>query len=307
MDLKKFDLNLLLIFDLMFKEKKVSSVADALGVSQPAISRSLKRLRELLGDELFYRTSTGMEPTAYALHMAEPISYALNSLSAALSDGAPFDPKISKKEFIIRMSDIGEIYILPRLLRVLAEEAPGVSVTITRGNNETLKSDMESGRVDLAIGLIEGLEAGFFRRQLYKQGYVCVFRRDHPFARERLTLTDFLAADHVVVTAVGSGHAKVDEIIEKKGIKRKVKLRIPQYASLEYLLKSSNLIATVPEALVQPNLFPPALGYSEHPLQLPRLSIDLFWHARLHRDPANQWLRNIIAVQCELPRIGQNN
>ncbi|KYO84085.1 LysR family transcriptional regulator [Pseudomonas aeruginosa] len=302
MDLKKVDLNLLLIFDLIFKEKKVSAVADALGVSQPAISRSLKRLRELLGDELFYRTSTGMEPTAYALHMAEPISYALSSLSAALSDGAPFDPLHSKKEFIVRMSDIGEIYILPRLLRVLAEQAPGVSVTIVRGNNETLKSDMESGRIDLAIGLLE-LEAGFFRRQLYKQGYVCVFRRDHPFAKEGLTLEDFLEADHVVVTAVGSGHAKVDELIEKKGIRRKIKLRVPQYASLEHLLKGSDLIATVPEALVQPGIFSPALGCSEHPVQLPRLSIDLFWHARLHRDPANQWLRNVIAIQCELPKI----
>lgn len=307
MDLKKIDLNLLLIFDLMFKEKKVSTVADALGVTQPAISRSLKRLRELLGDELFYRTSTGMEPTAYALHMAEPIACALSSLSAALSDGVPFDPRSSKKEFIVRMSDIGEIYILPRLMRVLAEEAPGVSITIVRGNNESLKSDMESGRIDLAIGLIDGLEAGFFRRQLYEQGYVCVFRKDHPLAQRKLTLIDFLAAEHIIVTAAGSGHAKVDEIIEKQGIKRKVKLRIPQYASLEYLLKSSDLIATVPEALIQPNLFPLALDYSEHPVQLPRLSIDLFWHARLHRDPANQWLRNVIAIQCELPRIGSNN
>ncbi|MGC9745639.1 LysR family transcriptional regulator [Pseudomonas sp. P1B16] len=222
MDLKEFDLNLLLIFDLMFKEKKVSTVADALGVSQPAISRSLKRLRELLGDELFYRTSTGMEPTAYALHMAEPIACALSSLSAALSDGVPFDPRSSKKEFIIRMSDIGEIYILPRLMRVLAEEAPGVSITIMRGNNESLKSDMESGRIDLAIGLIEGLEAGFFRRQLYEQGYVCVFRKDHPLAQKELTLMDFSEAEHIIVTAAGSGHAKVDEIIEKQGIKEKL-------------------------------------------------------------------------------------
>ncbi|WP_161793918.1 hypothetical protein [Pseudomonas sp. 11/12A] len=109
------------------------------------------------------------------------------------------------------------------------------------------------------------------------------------------------------VTTAGAEYSKVDEIIEKQGIKRKAKLRIPQYASLEYLLKSSDLIATVPEVLIQPNLFPLALGYSEHPVPLPRLSIDLFWHARLHRDPATQWLRNVIAIQCELPTICSNN
>lgn len=303
MDLKNFDLNLLLIFDLLLKEKKVSSVADQLNLTQPAISRSLKRLRGLLGDELFYRTSTGMEPTAYARHLAEPIAYALNSLSNAISQGVSFDPATSKKTFTIRMSDIGEIYMLPRLLRVLAKEAPGVSITVVRDNHEALKADMEAGRTDLAIGLIENLEAGFFRRQIYKQGYVCVFRPDHPLAGRPMSLDDFVAAEHALVTGTGTGHARIDELIDKQGIQRKVRLRIPNYASLERLLNGSDLIATVPEALVQPNISPLSLAYSRHPVQLPRLSIDQFWHARFHRDPANQWLREVIAVHCALPPV----
>jgi DNA-binding transcriptional LysR family regulator len=303
MDLKDFDLNLLLVFDQLLKEKRVSGVADTLGVSQPAISRSLKRLRELLGDELFYRTSTGMEPTAYASHLAEPIAYALDSLKNAISHGASFDPKEGRKNFTIRMSDIGEIFLLTRLMRVLAQEAPGVSITVVRGNNEALKAEMESGRVDLAIGLIDGLEAGFFRQQLYKQGYVCVFRPDHPLAKRPLTLADFIAAEHAVVTAAGSGHAEVDNLIEKQGIRRKVKLQVPHYASLEHLLLSTDLIATVPEALVQPNISPTSLAHAKHPLPLPRLSINQFWHARFHRDPALLWLRNLIAVRCALPPV----
>nr|WP_319563703.1 LysR family transcriptional regulator [uncultured Rhodoferax sp.] len=305
MNLKDFDLNLLLVFDQLLKEKKVSSVADTLGVSQPAISRSLKRLRELLGDELFYRTSTGMEPTAYAIHLAEPIAYALDSMKYAISHGASFDPKGSRKNFTIRMSDIGEIVILTRLMRVLAQEAPGVSITVVRCNNEALKVEMEAGRIDLAIGLIEGLEAGFFRQQLYKQGYVCVFRPNHPLAKMPLTLEDFIAAEHVVVTAAGSGHAEVDNLIERQGIRRNVKLRIPYYASLEHLLQSTDLIATVPEALIQPNIYQLSLAYSKHPVQLPRLSISQFWHARFHRDPASQWLRKIVSVQCAIPPISR--
>ncbi|ATE61241.1 LysR family transcriptional regulator [Thauera sinica] len=303
MDLKNFDLNLLVIFDLLLKEKKVSGVADQLGLTQPAVSRSLKRLRNLLGDELFYRTSTGMEPTAHARQLAEPISSALDALGNAISQRASFDPATSDRNFTIRMSDIGEIYILPRLLSVLAEEAPGVSITVVRDHGETLKAGMEAGRIDLAIGLIDNLEAGFFRRQIYRQGYVCVFRPDHPLAGRTMSLDDFLAAEHVLVTGTGSGHAQVDDLIGKQGIQRKVRLRIPNYASLERLLSGSDLIATVPEALVQPNISPLSLACSRHPVQLPRLSVNQFWHARFHRDPASQWLREVIAVRCALPPV----
>ncbi len=301
MNLKEFDLNLLRVFDLMLKEKKVSGVADALGVTQPAISRSLKRLRGLLGDELFYRTSTGMEPTAYARHLAEPVAFALATLDNAISSGLTFDPATSTREFTLRMSDIGEIYLLPRLMRFLAKEAPGVSISVVRGNHDSLKNDMEAGRIDLAVGLIDGLEGGFFRRQVYKQGYVCVFRPEHPLAGRPMTLDDFSAAGHAVVSAVGTGHAQVDELIEKQGIRRTVKLRIPNYASLEHLLAATDLIATVPAALIHPDIHPLALAYSRHPVPLPRLSIDQYWHARFHRDPANQWLRNAVAVHCALP------
>ncbi|MBN8443341.1 MAG: LysR family transcriptional regulator [Thauera sp.] len=303
MDLKDFDLNLLLVFDRLLKERKVSAVADSLGVTQPAVSRSLKRLRQLLGDELFCRTASGMEPTAYARHLAEPIGYALDSLRQAISQEFEFDPGRSRRNFTLRMSDIGEICILPRLMRLVSSEAPGVSITIVRDGIDTLKADMEAGRIDLAIGLIEGLETGFFRRQILKQGYVCVFRPDHPLAGRPLSFDDFRAADHAVVTAAGTGHGRIDEIIEKQGIRRKVKLSVPNYASLEHLLQSTDLIATVPEALVQPNLYPLALAWARHPVALPQLSVDQFWHARFHRDPANRWLRNLVAVQCALPPI----
>ena len=303
MDLNDFDLNLLLVFDHLLKEKSVSKVAEVLGVTQPAISRSLKRLREQLGDELFYRTPNGMVPTAYAQHLAGPIADALDAIGNAFSNSFSFDPATSQRYFTLRMSDIGEIYILPRLMRILAEEAPGVSVTIVRGNGDALRAGMEAGTIDLAIGLIDGLEAGFFRRQIFRQGYVCVFRPGHPLAGRDMSLEDFLGAQHAVVSAVGTGHARIDELIEKQGIRRKVKLRVPNYASLERLLQGTDLIATVPEALVQPNIHPFALAYSRHPVDLPKLSIDAFWHARAHRDPANQWLRNVIAVRCALPAV----
>jgi DNA-binding transcriptional LysR family regulator len=302
-DLREFDLNLLLVFDQILKTRKLSRAAEVLGVTQPAISRSLARLRALLGDELFHRTPTGMEPTAYAAHLAGPLAMALTTLGQALSQDFVFTPTTSQRNFTLRLTDIGELTILPRLLRHLAVAAPGVGLTIVRGNGEALRSALERGEIDLAIGLIDDLGAGFFRRTIFRQGYVCVFRPAHPLAGRPLTRSAFEQAEHVVVTAAGTGHARIDELIEAEGIRRKIKLRVPHYASLERLLPGTDLIATVPEALVQSRLHPSALAYARPPFPLPDLPIDLFWHARNHQEPGNIWLRNAIAVDCALPAI----
>ena len=303
MDLEEFDLNLLLVFDRLVKTRKVSAVADALGVTQPAISRALQRLRATLGDELFFRTPAGMEPTTYAAHLAGPVSAALESLRAAIKDEFQFNPHTSQRNFTIRMTDIGELTILPRLLRYVENAAPALTFKIVRDNGAALKAEMEAGQIDLAIGLIEDLGAGFFRRPFFRQGYVCMFRLDHPLACKSMTRDDFERAEHVVVTAAGTGHTRIDELIEAQGVKRKIKLRVPNYASLELLLLASDLIATVPEALAQADLRTSAIKFANHPLELPTLPIELFWHARSHHDPANIWLRKIIAVECALPPI----
>jgi len=301
MNLKEFDLNLLLVFDQLLKERNLSVVADNLGVTQPAVSRSLKRLRLSLGDELFCRTGRGMEPTAYALHLAEPIRHALESLDHAISEEYKFDPEQSRRNFVLRLTEIGELFIVPRLMRLLGDQAPNVSITIVRHSLDSLKSEMESGEIDLAIGLFENLETGFFCRQLLEQGYVCVFRSQHPLAGANLSLNDFESADHVVVDSSDTGHARIDEIIRRDGIKRKVRLRVPDYGTLERLLQGTDLIATVPEALVHPDVVPLALAYSKLPLTLPRLPINQLWHSRSHRDPGNRWLRELIAAHFTLP------
>lgn len=300
MDLKEFDLNLLLVFDQLLKDRNLSRVAVNLGVTQPAVSRSLKRMRLLLGDELFCRTGRGMEPTAYALHLAEPIRHALESLQRAISEEYAFDPARSRRNFVLRLTEIGELFILPRLMRMLSVQAPYVMITVVRNSLDSLKFEMEDGQIDLAVGLIEHLETGFFSRQLLEQGYVCVFRSQHPLAGKKLSLEDFEAADHVVVDSSDTGHALIDEMIERQGIKRRVKLRVPDYGTLERLLQSTDLIATVPEALIHPDVAPLALAYSPHPLSLPRLPIRQLWHQRFHRDPGNRWLRELIAAHFTL-------
>lgn len=296
MQLKDIDLNLLLVFDRMLAEKRVSAVAASLGLSQPAISNALARLRKLLGDELFLRTARGMEPTPFALQLAEPVAYAMGALHTALNQQVVFDPATSTRSFTLAMTDIGEIYFTPRLMEALSVAAPGVTISTLRNNTATsLRDELEAGHVDIAIGLLPQLKAGVFQRRLFLQRYVCIFSKDHPLARKRsVSLKDFGAADHVLVQAVGTGHGKADDVMAAQGIQRRIRLRVPHFVAIGHILRASGMIATVPERLAQSIAEPFGLVWRAHPVALPQIAINLFWHAKAHRDPGNQWLRGLL-------------
>lgn len=294
MELKDVDLNLLLVFNKLLTERRVSKVAEALGLTQPGVSNALKRLRILLGDDLFVRTARGMEPTPYALRLAEPIGYALSAVHDALNEVTHFDPASSKRRFTLGMTDIGEMYFLPRLMDVLRRQAPGVSVSTVRNTSVNLQDELEAGHVDLAIGLLPQLQAGYFQRRLFQQRYVCMFRKGHPLDKETMTVEEFQQADHVTVIASGTGHAIADQAIERLGIRRNIGLTVPHFVAIGHILANSTMIATVPERYAMACVEPFKLRYVTHPLTLPEISINVFWHARFNREPANKWLRGLI-------------
>ena len=302
MDLARLDLNLLLVFHHLLRAKRVSAVATVLGMSQPAVSSALGRLRSSLGDELFLRTQRGMEPTPYALQLAEPVATALDGLQQALNVRASFDPATSERSFTLAMTDVGEMYFLPVLMDALAGAAPGVTLNVVAVTSASLKDDMASGRTDLALGLLPQLQAGFFQQALFRQPYVCLMREGHPLAHaEGLTLSDFAAASHVRVMAAGTGHGRIDEALsealEQQGLQRRIRLTVPNYVALGDVLGHSDLIATVPERFAQRVTSPFALTTRPLPLAVDGSAIHQFWHARLHKDPGHQWLRELVA-QC---------
>lgn len=294
MELKDIDLNLLLVFHQLLMERRVNAVADKLGLSQPAVSNALNRLRRLLGDELFLRTAKGMEPTPYAAQLAEPIAYALTTIHSSLNQRASFDPASSDRKFSLGITDIGEIYFMPKLMQKLADVAPGVSVSTVRNTAVNLRDEMESGHVDLAVGLLPQLSTGFFQRALFKQRYVCMFRAGHPLDRPTLSLKDFESAQHVTVISAGTGHAKVDEYIERKGVRRNIKLTVPHFVAVGHIVANTDMIATVPERYAAESAKPFDLKYVTHPLPMPEIGINVFWHAKYHKEPGNQWLRGVL-------------
>lgn len=294
MELSDIDLNQLVLFHHLMVERRVSRVAEKLGLTQPAVSNTLAKLRRQFGDELFVRTPAGMVPTPFAEQMAEPIGYALGMIHSGLNQQGRFDPASVKRAVSIGMTDIGEIVFLPRLAERLQQEAPGVSLSTVRTTATNLREDMESGKVDLAIGPLPQLKAGFFQRRLFRQRYVCLFRKGHPLDRKRLTLADFKAAEHLVIVSAGTGHGQVDELIRRAGVERRVRLTIPHFVSVGHLLRSTDMVATVTERLAESLVEPFDLSWRPHPVPLPEVAINVFWHAKVHRSPAHQWLRGLV-------------
>jgi DNA-binding transcriptional LysR family regulator len=293
-ELEDIDLNLLVVFKHMLAERNVSRVAETLDLSQPAVSNALGRLRKLLGDELFLRTPSGMEPTPFAEQLADSVTYALGMIHSALNQRSSFDPTSSTRPFVIGMTDIGEIYFLPPLMERLRREAPGVTVSTVRNTAVNLRDELESGKVDLAIGLLPQLKAGFFQRRLFSQRYVCLMRKGHPLDKRKISLAEFSAAEHLLVISEGTGHGKVDEVLKRSGVERKVTLTVPHFVAVGHILQSADLVATVPERLAARMTGPFSLVAVPHPAQLPEVAINVFWHAKFHKAPANQWLRSLI-------------
>ena len=181
--MREIDLNLLVVFNQFRVEKRVSKVADNMGLTQPAVSNALARLRKLLGDELFLRAAGGMQPTRFATELAEPLAYALGMIHGALNQRSSFDPAGSRRAFTIGMTDLGEIYFMPALMDELARAAPGLTIGTGRNAAVNLRDEMEAGHVDLARGLLPQLKGGFFQRRLFSQRYVCLFRKGHRLDR----------------------------------------------------------------------------------------------------------------------------
>jgi DNA-binding transcriptional LysR family regulator len=294
MELQDIDLNLLVVFNELLRQRRVSAVATSLGISQPAISNALNRLRKVLGDELFLRTSKGMVPTKFAESLAEPIGFALGTIHDTLNVTSEFDPALASRAFTIEMTDIGEIYFLPGLMRRLALEAPGIKISTVRNQSDTLRDEMERGEVDLAIGFLPDLKTSFFQRRLFRQRYVCLFRKGHPFAEAGLTMKSFLGAEHVSIVAEGTGHGMVDTAIQRAGVPRNVRLRVPHFVAVGHILQETDLIAVVPEAYATRTLAPFDLVSAPCPIKIPDITINVLWHARNHREPSNQWLRQLV-------------
>jgi len=289
------DLNLLSVFQEVYRERQISSAARRLGLSQSAVSNALARLRRSFGDELFVRTASGMQPTPLAAQMAEPIGAAMAQVALALNQRSRFDPATSSRRFMLAMTDVGEIYFMPTLIERCRQLAPQVQISSLRVATPNLKQEMEGGRVDLAVGPFEDVSDALYQRQLFRQPFVSMFRKGHPLGRGALTPARFIAAEHLLVDAADSPYDRVNAVLARAGVKGDSRFRVPHFTAVPYIVSSSDLVVTVPQKLAERAAAPFALEWVTPPLDLPPLQTNIFWHRRFNQDPGNAWLRGLLA------------
>lgn len=288
MNTKGIDLNLLRVFAAIDAERNVSKAAGRLGITQPAMSNALSRLRKTLGDQLFVRTPVGMEPTEMAVQMAPAIHDALLRLEKAFDQPKAFNPYRVGRRFRLLMSDAGQLVVLPALMRTLSFSASGITFEAVQLPREQFVEALQHGHADLAISHLASLRAGIFAEPLFEDTYCCIASPKHDMLQGTLTMQKFAKARHVAI-ASGNAEAHVDRALAKKQLKRDVALTVTQYHIAIEVVRATTLVATVPRRSVQQN---DDVRVIDLPFPVPKAQIRQFWHMRLNDDPANQWLRS---------------
>lgn len=295
MKLNSLDLNLLLVFDAVLRTASVTLAAEEMGLSQGAMSNALSRLREYFNDQLFVRIHGGMQPTPLALRLASPVQEALQNLRTALEDKRHFDPCTSERCFRICMTEVAQRVVMPRLLTHLRTAAAGIRVATVEMSPEQAQEALVSGDIDLALGYFATFGPNFYAQRLFQERYVVMARRNHPATRDGLTLETFLRVSHIAYLPMAASHHTLEATLDREfaqlGVRRHVAVQMAHSLGLSSVVAGTDLVVTIPSRLGQAFSDMADVELFELPLNVPRIDIKQFWHARFHQDPAIQWLR----------------
>ncbi|CAH1655731.1 LysR family transcriptional regulator [Chelatococcus asaccharovorans] len=304
-----FDLNLVRIFDALMVHQSVSDAADALHMTQPAVSNALRRLRALTDDDLFVRTRRGMEPTPFALAAGPSLSEGLRLIRQGLERAAPFDPTGTRRRFRVLMTDAGEMVFLPRLMPLLRTKAPMLDIRVLQCPIARYLELLETDEADLAIGNLQPTAGTFVLRRLFDEHNVIVCKRGHSLelgaGPDRIArIEQVVASDHVVVRPPNSVSAALDTLVQTHHWKIRVALEVPHFMVLAGILDQTDMIAIVPSLVADELAQRSDLVILKIPFDCPAITIRLGWHIRQQKDQGSRWLRQqIIELMSKRRRI----
>ena len=289
------DLNLLRIFVAIFDTRSVSRAAIKLRVSQPSVSTALQRLRSEVGDPLFVRTSHGVLPTPRAEQSINTARQALDRVDRDFFRLQSFKPSTMDDEFTFCLSDAGEMVFLPRIIEEVRKQAPRVRFRSLSLRPSDMEQSLESGEVDLAVGYFPDLRRHtHVQQRLFSHDFVCLVSKHHRIKGRRITLAEFLAAEHAVVHSEGRTREVFEQVLAKRGIQRKVVLHSAHFTSIPFIVQKSDLIVTIPTPAAQAFAQMKGIRLMAPPLELPRVTVKQYWHTRFNSDPKHRWLRSIV-------------
>lgn len=299
---KNFDLQLLECFEALMREHSVSRAAERMGLSQPAISESLARLRDRFDDPLLVRGREGMQPTPRALELAPRIHDIAERLRALSAGAESFDPATCGTRFRLATSDYSQFLLMPRLTEVLAEKADGVSVDVLPVNIRRVEEALDLGEIDLAVAYFTDPPQTLKRRPLFGEHYVGVARKGHPGIMPAMDAEWFAALRHVSVAPSGLTYfsGAIDSILAAQGLSRRVAITSPHFLLAAYLVANSDLVLAIPSRAAQRLAALLPLMLFDIPLDLPEIQIAMYWHERTHTSAAHQWFRE--QVRASLPQ-----
>jgi DNA-binding transcriptional LysR family regulator len=304
---RTLDLNLLRVFDRVMAEGSLTRAAASLSMTQPAVSHAVKRLHEAVGEALFVRSAFGMTPTARAEALWPQVRTALVMLQQSLAPDA-FDAQQDAMNFQLVMSDATAALLGPALVSAIESQQALANLRLVPLITRDPRRMVEQGEVDMAIGhfpaaitalVAEGGEASLRHTRLYDTHYVCVMRRGHPLAERTLTLDDFCAAHHLLVSFSGRPHGFVDQALIAMGRQRRIVLTVNQFFTAARVVRQSDLLTLLPASFLGATGHEHDLVARELPLDLHPVSVDMIWHRRRDTDPAHRWLRTLVRDAAE--------
>lgn len=297
MNLNKVDLNLFVVFDAIYTEANLTRAGQIIGITQPAVSNALARLRESFNDPLFVRTAQGMVPTPMAQNIINPVRSALALLRVSVQESRTFNPLQANKTFRISMTDLTEAVVLPPLFQRLRKQAPSVVVESLLSHRRETTSDLGAGRLDFAIDAPLNTDPQVRHVKLMEDRYVCAMRPAHPLAGQpSISLDEYLGLTHIHISTRRNGLGQVDLALGKMGLQRKITLRSQHYLMASNVLQHTDMVMTVPERFARRH----ALHFVALPLnELPNVETHLYWHESTEQDPANRWMRELLIELCE--------
>ena len=288
----ELDCKLLSIFYYIYKFKSVSSAADHLAMSQPAVSNILNKIRAHYNDPLFLRIGNEMVPTELSKQLFPLVSEALNKVEIINNFTINFDEQASHQQFTIAMTDVSHLVLLPKISQYLKKNAPHIKLNVRAITPET-SYQMANGEIDLAVGFLPQLENGFYQQKLFEQYYVVLASKDHPrLTPNHLTVEHYLAESHIDIDA-GIGHYHIENELLNLELKRNILMRIPSYLGVGLVVQETDAIATVPYYLSEVLLARGNLQIFDAPIAFPSYGVKQYWHMSCHHKTSHQWLRHM--------------
>ena len=291
MNLSDKDLNLFVVFDVIYTERNLTKSGEVLGITQPAVSNALSRLRENFNDELFVRTSKGMVPTPVAENMVNDIRQALDLIRNSISESESFNPKTANATFRISIGDTSEYRLLPQLIKNISYLAPGVDVESYLTPRTETPKELSAGNIDFAIDPPIHSDPNLRNKKIYQDDYVLVVNKKHPIAKKKkISLEDYLNLSHIHISKRASGLGHVDTTLNRLGLTRRIALRAQHFLVAPYIIDQSNLAMTTIKSFSRGR----ELKVFQLPFKINPLVLHLYWHVNKDMDPANKWMRELI-------------